>query len=102
MLATARTEDAVVHYVEIEGALTFLAPLADATGGRGWSARRWDKLPEAFVAALDEFKSRYRLRYEPTGVVREGWHQIDVRLAGQRGKVLARPGYLVPGWRRGR
>jgi len=48
---------------------------------------------------MDEFKSRYRLRYEPDGVAREGWHEIDVRLAGPKGKVLARPGYLVPGGR---
>ncbi len=102
VLATARAEDAVVHYVEIEGALTFLGRLADATGGRGWSARRWDKLPEAFVEALEEFKSRYRLRYEPAGVRREGWHEIDVRLAGRSGKVRARPGYLVPGGRNDR
>ena len=100
--ATARVEDAVVHYVEIEGALTFLDRLADETGGRGWSARRWDKLPGAFVEALDEFKSRYRLRYEPTGVRREGWHELEVRLAGKRGKVQARPGYLVPGGGSGR
>jgi VWFA-related protein len=101
VLATARAEDAVVHYVEIEGSLTFLSRLADATGGRGWSARRWEKLPEAFVEALDEFKSRYRLRYEPVGVPREGWHRIEVRLASRKGKVLARPGYLVPRGRGG-
>ncbi|HSD27253.1 MAG TPA: VWA domain-containing protein [Vicinamibacteria bacterium] len=97
VLATASVEDAVVHYVDVEGALTFLEPLADATGGRGWSARRWDKLPGVFVEALDEFKSRYRLRYEPAGVALEGWHKIDVRLAGKKGAVRARPGYLVPG-----
>jgi len=99
VLATARAEDAVVHYVEIEGALTFLERFADETGGRGWSARRWDKLPETFVEALDEFKSRYRLRYEPSGVRHEGWHALEVRLAGKQGKVRARPGYVVPGGR---
>jgi VWFA-related protein len=102
VLATARAEDAVVHFVEVEGALTFLGRLADATGGAGWSARRWDRLPGAFVGALEEFKSRYRLRYEPAGVRREGWHEIDVRLAGQKGKVRARPGYLVREGRGGR
>jgi VWFA-related protein len=102
VLATARACDAVVHYVEIEGALTFLERLADESGGRGWSARRWDKLEGAFVEALDEFKSRYRLRFEPVGVQREGWHTLDVRLAGKKGKVRARPGYLVPGGGGGR
>jgi VWFA-related protein len=99
VLATARSSDAVVHYVEIEGAITFLEPLANATGGDGWSARRPDGLGKAFIEALDEFKSRYRLRYEPTGVPRPGWHELDVRLVGRKGKVRARPGYQVPGGR---
>jgi VWFA-related protein len=96
-LSTARASDAVIHYVEMEGALTFLEPLANATGGHGWSARRPDGLRGAFIEALEEFKSRYRLRYEPLGVPREGWHELEVRLVGRKGKVRARPGYLVPG-----
>jgi VWFA-related protein len=99
VLSTARASDAVVHYVEIEGALAFLEPLANATGGDGWSARRANGLRGAFVEALEEFKSRYRLRYEPTGVGREGWHELEVHLARKQGKVRARPGYLVPGGR---
>ncbi len=98
-LSTARASDAVVHYVEIEGARTFLEPLAEATGGHGWSARHPDALRGAFVEALEEFKSRYRLRYEPSGVPRAGWHELEVRLVGGKGKVRARPGYLVPGGR---
>ena len=98
-LSTARSSDAVVHYVEIEGARTFLEPLASATGGQGWSARHPDALRRAFVGALEEFKSRYRLRYEPSGVPRAGWHQLEVRVVGGKGKVRARPGYLVPGGR---
>ena len=96
-LSTARASDAVVHYVEIEGARTVLEPLAEATGGQGWSARHPDALRGAFVEALEEFKSRYRLRYEPSGVPRPGWHELEVRLVGGKGKVRARPGYLVPG-----
>ena len=99
VLSTAKASDAVVHYVEVEGALAFLEPVANATGGDGWSARRADGLRGAFVEALEEFKSRYRLRYEPVGVPRDGWHELDVRLVGRKGKVRARPGYLVPGAR---
>lgn len=98
-LSTARASDAVVHYVEIEGARTFLEPLAETTGGHGWSARHPDALRGAFVEALEEFKSRYRLRYEPSGVPRAGWHELEVRLVGGKGKLRARPGYLVPGGR---
>lgn len=98
-LATARASDAVVHYVEIEGARTVLEPLAEATGGQGWSARHPDALRGAFVEALEEFRSRYRLRYEPSGVPRAEWHELEVRLVGGKGKVRARPGYLVPGGR---
>jgi len=101
-LATARGSDAVVDYVEIEGALTFLEPLASETGGRGWSAHHPGELKGAFVGVLEEFKSRYRLRYEPQGVRREGWHELRVRLVGKQGKVQARRGYQVPGGAGGR
>jgi VWFA-related protein len=96
VLALAKAEDVVLHYVEVEGARTTLDALARATGGRGWSAQRWAGLSAAFVEALDEFRSRYRLRYEPQGVAREGWHSLSVRVR-KGGKVRARPGYLVPG-----
>ena len=99
VLATARASDAVVDYVEIEGALTFLEPLASDTGGRGWTAHHHRELEAAFVGALEEFKSRYRLRYEPQGVRRAGWHELDVRLRGKEGKVQARRGYEVSGGR---
>lgn len=102
VLEAARGCDVVVHYVEIGGALSFLARLADTTGGRGWSARGEDALRSAFVEALDEFKSRYRLRYEPAGVPHEGFHALKVRLRGGKGKVRARPGYRVPRGRDGR
>jgi VWFA-related protein len=99
-LAAAKAEDVVIDYVEAEGALTFLQPIAETTGGRGWPAKSWDKLARAFVDALEEFRSRYRVRYEPSGVARPGWHALSVRLApGVGGKVRARPGYLVPGGR---
>ena len=80
-LAAAKAEDVVIDYVEAEGALTFLQPIAEATGGRGWPAKSWDRLARAFVDALEEFRSRYRLRYEPSGVARPGWHALSVRLA---------------------
>lgn len=96
VLATARGADAVVHFVEAEGDLGFLGAVARETGGRGWSARRGESLQSAFVEALDEFKSRYRLRYEPTGVGHGRWHALQVKLKGKKGTVRARRGYEVP------
>jgi VWFA-related protein len=97
VLAAARGADAVVHFVEVDGDSRFLKAVARETGGRGWSARRGESLRSAFVEALDEFKSRYRLRYEPTGVAHGGWHALQVKLKGKKGTVRARRGYEVPG-----
>jgi len=94
--ATARDSEAVVHAVLPPGALAseFLTALAEETGGRVWPTRDPARLDEVFLQALDEFRSRYRLRYEPEGVARPGWHRIRVRLKdGARGVVRARPGY---------
>lgn len=102
VLSTAKASDVVVHYVDVGGPQPVLEPLASATGGIGWSARASGGLRDAFIDALAEFKSRYRLRYEPTGVQRPGWHSLDVRLVGHGAKVRARPGYFVPGEQRAR
>jgi VWFA-related protein len=97
VLRAARASEAVVHYVEADGDASFLASLATETGGHGSSARARGELKAAFVQALDEFKSRYRLRFEPHGVRREGWHALEVRLVSQRGRIKARRGYEVAG-----
>ncbi|HET7293603.1 MAG TPA: VWA domain-containing protein [Vicinamibacteria bacterium] len=68
-----------------------LAELADLTGGRVWAAGDGDALKRAFLAALDETRGRYLLRYEPRGVAR-GWHELKVRLK-VRGELRARRGY---------
>ena len=43
----------------------------------------------------DAMGHRYVLRYEPTGVAREGWHRIDARLRGVKGDVHVRRGYWL-------
>lgn len=70
--------------------------LADVGGGRRWPATSSRALQELFVRVLDELRSRYLLTYYPTGVAREGWHDVKVTLKGARGDVIARPGYFVP------
>lgn len=69
--------------------------LADVGGGRRWPATSSRALQELFVRVLDELRSRYLLTYYPTGVAREGWHDVKVTLQGARGDVIARPGYFV-------
>ncbi len=50
-----------------------------------------------FTAALDEFRSRYLLAYEPQGVRRDdGWHPLEVKLKDPaKGTVTARKGYMA-------
>ena len=38
---------------------------------------------------------RYILSYEPEGVKRPGWHEIELRLLSRKGEVHARRGYWV-------
>ena len=42
---------------------------------------------------VDEFRTKYLLRYAPAGVTKGGWHDITVRVKGRKVTVRARPGY---------
>jgi VWFA-related protein len=95
VLELARESEAVVHAV-VPSAVDspgVLEQLTDQTGGRTWQAADGDKLGDVFLQALEEFRSRYRLQYEPQGVRRGGWHRLQVRLKHADGKVYARRGY---------
>lgn len=105
VVEAARRSGVLVQVVELatsgqrpsrSGASRALDRLADAGGGRRWAASSSRDLRELFVRVLDELRSRYLLTYYPTGVVREGWHDVKVSLNGARGDVIARPGYFVP------
>ena len=49
-----------------------------------WQAADGDRLGDVFLQALEEFRSRYRLQYEPQGVKRGGWHRLQVQAQGAR------------------
>lgn len=70
-------------------------PTAEVTGGRFWGADSPEQLRKAFAAIADAMGHRYVLRYEPSGVKREGWHRIEIRLRGRSGHLEARRGYWV-------
>lgn len=73
----------------------FLGRLADAGGGRRWFAKSPRDLRLLFGSALNELRARYLLTYSPTGVSRDGWHDVKVTLKNARGEVTARPGYFA-------
>jgi VWFA-related protein len=73
----------------------FLGRLADTGGGRRWFAESSRDLRELFGKALNELRARYLLTYSPTGVSRDGWHDVKVTLKNARGEVTARPGYFA-------
>jgi Ca-activated chloride channel homolog len=99
VLEAARRSGTLIHVVEL-GAISremvsFARSLAQAGGGRQWSAQSPRELRELFGKVLDELRSRYLLTYYPEGVAREGWHDLNVSLKRARGTVTARPGYFV-------
>ena len=73
----------------------FLGTLADTGGGRRWFAKSSRDLRELFGKALTELRARYLLTYSPSGVSREGWHDVKVTLKNARGEITARPGYFA-------
>lgn len=85
----------VKRTITTEEAGPFLESLAQVTGGRVVLAGGDADLRASFTKTLAEFRNRYVLTYIPAGVPAAGWHSIDVRLKGKRGKVTARRGYFV-------
>jgi VWFA-related protein len=96
VLRAARTADLVSHAVVSEhpgSDTSFLEELAKATGGEVWTVEDLE-LEEAFLAALEDFRSRYTLQYEARVDAPGTWHDIDVRVRVQGAKVRVREGYL--------
>jgi hypothetical protein len=94
VLESMRRAGTVVHSVRW-GSDSFLNRLADAAGGRVWSATSDRRLRELFTRALEEMRARYLLTYSPRGVNKPGWHEVLVKLREGRGEITSRPGYFV-------
>jgi Ca-activated chloride channel family protein len=66
------------------------------SGGEVFEADSAANLGVQFAAVLRQFRSRYLLSYEPTGVRRgDGWHRVEVRVKGRKAKVVTRTGYFA-------
>ena len=72
-----------------------LRQIAEATGGRFWTADSPDRLRHTFAAIAEAMGQRYVLRYEPRDAAVPGWHRIDLKLRTKSGRVESRRGYWV-------
>jgi VWFA-related protein len=71
-----------------------LESLTAQTGGRLLRTDGRSDSTDAFTRIVQEMKARYVLTYYPSGVQREGWHPLEVRIKGRRAHVRARRGYF--------
>lgn len=80
----------------VDEAARFLGDLVGAGGGVFMNAEQPKDLEQRFGEALDSFRQRYVLTYAPTGVERDGWHPITIRIKGRGSyRVRARSGYFA-------
>lgn len=94
VLDAARRSDVVAYAVATGSEMPeFLEELTSLTGGRVVETENSSDLTPIFRAILDEFRYRYLVTYTPTGVPKEGWHKLDVRVKRSGTRVRARPGY---------
>jgi hypothetical protein len=98
-LAVALRSDAVVYIVvptddgSKPAGRTLLADLAERTGGQLFVTGSADPVTDAFRRAIGDFHASYVLRYTPTGVSRDGWHELTVHVTSGSYEVRARKGY---------
>lgn len=99
VLDVAKRSDAVVYAVSagLASRAAFLRDLTEQTAGRLFQVESTKGLSAVFLQVLDEFRQRYLVSYSPSGVSREGWHALTVRVKGRNATVRARPGYLAGG-----
>ena len=70
-----------------------LRSVASTTGGQFVQIEADENLSEAFLAALEDFRTSYVLRYTPAGVEPAGWHDVTVSVKDRHYTVRARRGY---------
>jgi VWFA-related protein len=95
VLESARRADIVVYSASSRDAedSKFLDDLGKLTGGGLIKIASTKDLSATFLRILEEFRNRYLLSYSPTGVAKDGWHRLEVRLKNRRAAIRARAGY---------
>jgi VWFA-related protein len=68
---------------------------ATPTGGSVRMTTKTNLLDDYFLKALDDFRTSYLVRYNLTGVARDGWHTVSVTIPrpGRNYVVRTRTGY---------
>jgi len=95
LIATARAADALAYAVTLGVRQpTFLREFTAATGGTVFQADSEADLKPVFLRVLEDFRNRYLVGYQPSGVAGQGWHKLEVRVKGRPFSVKARPGYM--------
>jgi len=102
-LETARFANTQMSFVIVRdkrsGALTnglmlsLFRGVSSTTGGEIIQLREDDDLSKAFLAAVENFRTSYVLRYSPKGVSTKGWHEVQVKTKKGRYTIRARRGY---------
>jgi Mg-chelatase subunit ChlD len=84
---------------QLDETLGVLRAVAETTGGEVVTIQSDESLSETFLAALEDFRTSYVLRYTPTGVTLPGWHDVTVSVKNRSYTGRARRGYwgLGPG-----
>ena len=67
--------------------------IARNTGGEILQIDHDERLSEAFITAIQNFRTAYVLRYQPTGVKGPGWHDVTVKVKSKNYDIRARRGY---------
>jgi Ca-activated chloride channel family protein len=89
---TAQRTGAVVCVVALGEPGPVLPKLADVTGGVFVKESSLNRVAARFAEILEGFRRRYLVSFTPTGVAKDGWHTLTVRVKGG-GEVRARSGY---------
>lgn len=70
-----------------------LRKVTEESSGRLLETDSYDRLKDLFLEILTEMKTRYVLTYSPPEPVREGWHELQVKVKRKGVDVRARRGY---------
>lgn len=106
--ARARTEEERFRLQAVNRARESYVPkdlkeVVEQSGGELFLAGQGEELTNTFMSVLEQFRARYLLTFEPTGVRRDdGWHELRVRLKGRAGTIRARSGYYAASRKLGR
>jgi VWFA-related protein len=73
--------------------IRLLLDVTRESGGRLIETSSSEHLREIFLTLLAEMKTRYILTYSPEAPLREGWHELEVKVKRKGVDVHARRGY---------